>query len=238
MKMVIFLVTCGFLASLLSGSTGFGGASLLTPILTYCLGTKRAVPVLTITMLIGNAARAGLGFKEIAWKKVGLFLCTAAPLSALGALGFTVLPASIVTRIIGLSMVIFVLVKNFGKREFKVTNKETVGTGGLVGLLSGLVGSAGPISAVLFFSMNLSPIGYIASEAAATTVLHIIKTIIYGKLLDLSLKDWLLGLGMGSVMILGTYIAKKFVERVSIKNFHKLVSVFLVIMGIYMMITG
>jgi hypothetical protein len=50
--------------------------------------------------------------------------------------------------------------------------------GGIVGLVSGLVGSAGPIGASLFLSLDLNPIAYIASEAVTAVVMHITKTII------------------------------------------------------------
>lgn len=54
--------------------------------------------------------------------------------------------------------------------------------GGMVaGLISGLVGSAAPIGATLFLSLNLTPVAYIASYAVTSIAMHISKTIVYEK---------------------------------------------------------
>ena len=42
------------------------------------------------------------------------------------------------------------------------------GSGAVTGLLSGLVGSAGPIGAAVFLSLGLPPLVYVASDATAS----------------------------------------------------------------------
>jgi len=59
--------------------------------------------------------RLDFGFKEIKWKYVGLFCLGAVPLSALGALGFSILPKDIVTRCIGVVLIAMVLFKMIKK---------------------------------------------------------------------------------------------------------------------------
>ena len=61
--------------------------------------------------------------------------------------------------------------------------------GELVGLLSGLVGSAGPLGAAIFLSLNLNPIAYIASEAVTATAMHVVKTMVYQKYIGIGLKE-------------------------------------------------
>ena len=50
--------------------------------------------------------------------------------------------------------------------------------GGIVGLLSGLVGSAGPLGAAIFLSLGLPPVAYVASEAVTAFVMHGVKIIV------------------------------------------------------------
>ena len=88
------LIFTSFIAAFISGAAGFGGALLLLPVVTACVGADVAVPVLTIAQLIGNPSRMAFGIKQIDWKSVGLFCATALPLAALGAFGFSVLPRS------------------------------------------------------------------------------------------------------------------------------------------------
>src|SRR5574344_348509 len=95
------LITVGFIAGALSGSVGFGGGMILLPVITYFYGVDVAIPVSTIAQLMSNLSRMALGWKEIQWKKAAWFLLTAAPLTALGAIGFAVAPKMQMTRILG-----------------------------------------------------------------------------------------------------------------------------------------
>lgn len=52
--MFIILILSSFVAVLISGAAGFGGALLLLPVATACVGAEIAVPVLTVAQLIGN----------------------------------------------------------------------------------------------------------------------------------------------------------------------------------------
>jgi uncharacterized membrane protein YfcA len=234
----VLLLIVAFLASVISGNAGFGGSTLLTPILTLSQGPTIAVPMLTICLLFSNLARVAVGFKQIAWKSVGWFLLSAVPLSALGAFGFTILPKSIVTRVIGGALILFVVLKLVKFKEFKANNKILFAGGCVVGILSGLVGSAGPIGAALFLALGLPPIGYVASEAATASAQHIVKIVIYGSLLDIPTRVWILGIIMGLVMIIGTFVAKRFVDKIEMKKFNKIISIFLAIVGVYMLIGG
>jgi len=102
-----------FVAAAVSGAAGFGGALLLLPLLSKTIGTTLAVPILTIAQLIGNLSRAFLGFKQISWKPVAVFILGAIPMSILGAFSFVKIPAEILTRGIGLFIVIFIILKYY-----------------------------------------------------------------------------------------------------------------------------
>lgn len=78
------------MAGLLSGAVGFGGGMVLLPVVTSLYGIEVAVPVCTIAQLGSNLSKVVMGWRDIEWKQVGFFLITAAPLTALGALGFGV----------------------------------------------------------------------------------------------------------------------------------------------------
>lgn len=239
MELGVYIIAgvAGLIAAFLSGSTAVGGAALMTAVLTICIGGEYAVPVLTIVMLISNLARAGLGFHEIDWKSVKLFLIPSLPLSLLGALGFTLLPKIMVNKILGIAVVAFVFLKMF-KFQKIVAGKKSISFWGFVsGFLSGFVGSSGPISAALFFSLGLSPTGYIASEAAAVSIIHIAKIIVYGSIMNIERKLWVFAIIIGGIMMLGTFLAKKFIGKIKGKSFDLYVLVTMLLMGIYMVIS-
>ncbi len=238
MEIYIILILSSFIAALISGSAGFGGALLLLPVLILCVGAEIAVPVLTIAQLIGNLSRMAFGLKQIDWKKVALFSMTSLPLSALGAFGFSILSKSTVTRGIGAVLILLVILKYYRILKFKPSNKTLIFGGAITGLLSGLAGSAGPIGAAVFLSFGLQPIAYIASEAATATAMHIVKIVVYGKLVNIPLQSVNLGLLMGIAMIFGTYVANQFVKNMKKEVFQKYVAVLLCIVGAYMLIVG
>lgn len=236
--MYILLLAASFFAALLSGAAGFGGALLLLPVVVYVIGPEFSVPVLTIAQLIGNISRMAFGIKQIQWKPVGMFLATALPLTALGAFGFTVLPKNIVMRVIGAALILFVLLKMAAKLEFKPGKRTMLCGGAVVGLLSGLAGSAGPIGAAVFLSLGLPPVAYIASEATTATAMHLLKTVIYGSLMDVPAHAIFTGFAMGGVMVLGTFCANRFIRNMSKDKFQKYVAVVLLVVGGYMLIFG
>lgn len=234
-----FLLFIGsFFAAAISGAAGFGGALLLLPLLSKTIGTTMAVPVLTIAQLIGNLSRAFFGYKQIKWKPVYMFILGAVPMSVLGAVSFVKVPKEIITRAIGLAIIIFVILKYFKILKFKPNDKTMFIGGAVVGLISGLVGSAGPIGAALFLSLNLAPVSYIASEAVTAIAVHITKTIVYQKYLGIGMYAIGIGLFMGVAMIAGTWAGKKVIDKMSKEKFIKFVGVLLAVIGLQMLIMG
>ena len=234
----LLLFTGSFLAAAISGAAGFGGALLLLPLLSKTIGTTMAVPVLTIAQLIGNLSRAFFGFKQIKWKPVLMFILGAVPTSILGAFSFVKVPKEIITRGIGLAIIVFVVLKYFKVLKFEPGDRTMLVGGAVTGLISGLVGSAGPIGAALFLSLNLPPVSYIASEAVTAIAMHISKTIVYQKYLGIGLYALGIGLFMGVAMIVGTWAGKKAIDRMPKEKFVKFVGVLLAVIGLQMLIFG
>ncbi|MGK5095320.1 sulfite exporter TauE/SafE family protein [Deltaproteobacteria bacterium TL4] len=235
---LLILFFAAFVAAAISGAAGFGGALLLLPLLVATVGVTQAVPLLTIAQLIGNLSRAGFGFTHIHWKPVGLFLLGAIPLSVIGAMSFVQLPKDLVTRAIGAAILIFVALKYFGILKLKGGLRLLVVGGGVVGFLSGLVGSAGPLGAAIFLSLGLPPVAYIASEATTAVVMHGVKTVVYQQYITLDREFWVLAALMGVAMILGTWAAKRIIERLPKEIFQRLVFGLLVIIAVYMVVHG
>ena len=211
---------------------------MLLPAVTACVGAWIAVPVLTIAQLIGILSRMAFGFRQIDWKAVGLFCLTALPLAALGAFGFSMLPKDLVTRCIGGVLILLVLFKGCFKFSFRDGKKAMLIGGAVTGLLSGLAGSGGPIGAAAFLTLGLPPVAYIASEATTATAMHILKTVIYGKLMGLDAAAMMTGLAMGAAMVLGTFAANRIIRKMEKGKFQKYIALMLFVVGVYMLIVG
>jgi uncharacterized protein len=234
----VALFIAPFLVAGISGAVGFGGALLLLPLLIATVGVTQAVPLLTIAQLIGNFSRASFGFTQIRWKPVGLFLLGAIPFSTLGALSFVQLPKELVTRAIGAAILLFVALKYFSLLEIKNSLALLVCGGGVVGFISGMVGSAGPLGAAIFLSLGLPPVAYISSEATTALVMHGVKTLVYQRYIPVDREFWILSALMGIAMILGTWSAKKVIEHIPKETFRRAVAIMLVVIACYMVAHG
>jgi hypothetical protein len=235
---VALLVMGALVAAAVSGSAGFGGALLLLPLLTTVVGAEQAVPLLTVAQLVGNISRVGFGFRCIAWRPVGLFLIGAVPSSVAGSLLFVSLPPGILTRSIGVGVLAFAMLKYFRILTFSASNGLLLGGGALTGVLSGLIGSAGPLGAAVFLSLGLTPVAYVASEATTALTMHAVKTIVYGATLSLDAGFWSLAALLGASMVVGTWIANRYLRRVSAKGFERYVLILLAAVSVYLIVVG
>lgn len=234
-----FILFAGALiAAAISGSVGFGGALLLLPLLAGQLGTTLAVPLLTVVQLIGNLSRVFFGFRQIHWRPVVWFLAAALPASVLGALLFVSIPASWATRSIGLLLLVFVALRLAGRPHFKSGRGILLAGGAATGLLSGLAGSAGPLGAAVFLSLGLPPVSYVASEATTALVMHGAKTLVYLGQMNLPASLLPLAVFLGMAMVLGTWISKRWIERLPAERFRFFVTLVLVAMAVRMIWHG
>jgi uncharacterized protein len=99
---------------------------------------------------------------------------------------------------------LFVGLRYFGVLKLTPGPGLLITGGGIVGFLSGLVGSAGPLGAAIFLSLELPPVAYVASEATTALAMHGLKMIVYQQYISLGREFWFLAGLMGLAMILGT----------------------------------
>ena len=107
----LFLLFLGaFGAAALSGAAGFGGALLLLPLLAHSVVTWRC-PCLPWPRWSGMWPRVALGFSQIRWWPVTLFLATGLPGCILGALSFVSIDKTILVRLTGAAILAFVFIR-------------------------------------------------------------------------------------------------------------------------------
>ena len=141
-------------------------------------------------------------------------------------------------RCIGGAILAFVTLTSFKLLRLRPGRRLLVAGGGIVGFLSGLVGSAGPLGAAIFLTLELPPVAYIASEAVTALAMHVVKTVVYQRSLTLGRETWLLALLLGIAMIAGTWASKHIIERMKPEKFRAFVAVLLVILALQMLLFG
>lgn len=226
----------GWLAATISGVAGFGGGLLLLPLLTAIFGAKASVPVLTIAQLGANISRAGFSFKAIQWKPALLFCMGAVPFCVLGARLFVALPSATIVRILGCFLLLAVAFRRSKKRRIALEERWLPVFGGGVGFLSAVAGSAGPLGAFVFLSLSLPKLAYIATEAVTATLMHLTKTLVYGRFALLSPSSWAIGVSLGISMTLGSWTGKRLLERLPDEKFIAVAEGVMALSGVAMLI--
>lgn len=216
--MWLILVFVSWLAATISGVAGFGGSLIILPVFSFLIGAKKAIPILTIAWMMGNLSRAAFNYREICWRPVIYFCLGAVPASVIGARVFVELPPGIIMKVIAAFLLVIIVLRRFNVK-YALGEKWFLPWGALVGFLSAILGSAGPIGAVAFLSLNLSPAAYVASEAVTAVMMHLTKTVVYGRYSLLTGPDVLAGVVLGGAMVLGSWTAKKFIKKISGKAF-------------------
>ena len=237
MMMYLILILVGFVVGLLSGSVGFGGGMILLPTITYFYGIEVAVPVSTIAQMLSNLSKVGMGWGEINWKAVGRFLILAVPFTALGAFGFAKVPKGPMTIVLSSFLIVFAVMKIMGKMQLPHKPMTMIAGGGVTGFINGLLGISGPLSSAVFLTLELAPVSYIASEATAAAVMHIVKAIVYGKLNLMSGNIFLSGLMIGCAMMLGNFIAMRCIRNVNKKLYQKIVAGVMIAASLWLIIS-
>jgi uncharacterized membrane protein YfcA len=233
---ILIIIVFGFLAATLSGVVGFGGALFLLPILTNTIGIESAIPVLTIGQIFGNGSRVWFGRQKLKWKPILYFLATAIPLTILGSKLFVEVDKELLTKLTGAFLIVIVGLRRLNVKLTSIQDRTMLIGGGLTGVISGLVGSAGPIGALFFLGLNLTTTAYIASEAMTALTIHVTKTIVYQKYELINNEGLRLGLILGLTMILGSWTGKKLTDRLKREHFILIVEILLVVTGLQMII--
>ena len=230
----LLLIVVAWIASTMSGIAGFGGSLLVLPVFTRVVGAKRAIPLLTVSWLMGNFSRAVFGFRDIRWKPVVYFSAGAVPAAIIGAQLFVELPTGLIMKGIGAFLLLAVVARHTPLNR-ELPPAWLVPVGALVGFLSALIGSAGPLGAAAFLSLNLPPPAYVASEAVTAVLMHLTKAVMYEQYNLITTADLEMGFVVGLAMVAGSWTSRRFLTKIPGRRFSIAVECLLVVVALTML---
>jgi uncharacterized protein len=229
----VLVLVVGFAAGVVSGIVGTGATIILLPVLVLAFGPREAVPIMAIVALMSNFAKITSWWKEIDWRACAAYAVGGVPAAALGARTLLVLPEKFVDVALGL----FFLAMVPGRRWLATRNLRfgfwhLAMAGAVIGFLTGIVVSTGPLSVPAFAAYGLVKGAFIATEAAGSLALYISKALVFREFGALPFDIVLKGLISGSSVMAGTYTARLIVERLSVATFQRLLDGVMVIAGL------
>jgi uncharacterized membrane protein YfcA len=226
------------LASVVGGVSGYGTGALMPLVLVPIVGAEPVVPIIAISSLLTNTSRAAAFFASIDARRVLIVLAGATPTCILGAWGFTRLTNVGALLVIGGMMILSVPLRRFLRRR-----DVRLGEGGLIagalgfGLAAGGTTGAGIILLSLLMAAGLESGAVIATDAAISIVLGIVRVLVFGVAGVIDRTVIGLALLIGLVAFPGAFLAKAFVERMPLRA-HTAILDGVVLFGGLMMIVG
>ena len=219
--------------SIVGGVAGFGAGLTLLPILIFILGVRTAIPVLTVTMLLGNLGRVWWSRHDIHPRVAGSFLAGAIPATALGAMLFAGTSSDWLGRAVGVFLLAALPLRRLlqgGGLAVRLGHFPIVGAA--VGTLSSIIVTTGPILTPLFLAFGLRKAAYIGTEAVCAMAMHLTRGAVFTRYALLTWDAVLLGSLLGGTMFVGSWIARRLVDRMSERVFLWIVEALLVVMGL------
>ncbi len=227
------LAGISFLGAVVSAITGFGGGMLFLPFLTAVVGPTRAVPILTVMMLLGTPSRAWLNRRELRWGIVRWYWLGASLGAGVGASVFLSLPVGLLTKVIGVFLILAAFWRHVPGKDLSIESERSfvlVGAGG--GFVGGIVGGMGPMVSPFFLAAGLTGPAFVGTVAACAVWMHIVKLVVYGRGGALEPEALAMGGVLGVAMVLGTLAGTRVLRRLDAKRFRVLVEALLALIGV------
>ena len=219
--------------SVVGGVAGFGAGLTLLPILVFILGARAAIPVLTVTMLIGNISRVWWSRHDINRAVVVRFLVGAVPATALGAMLFVGASSEWLGRLIGVFLLATLPLRRlFQSSGLVVRLRHFPFVGAGVGALSSVVVTTGPVVTPFFLAYGLRKAAYIGTESVCGMAMHFTRGAVFARYSILTWDAIGLGCVLGGTMFAGSWIARRLMDNMSERVFLWIVEGMLLVSGL------
>jgi len=229
----------GLVAGTLGGVVGFGTSIMLMPALVLVFGPREAVPIMAVASIMANASRVAAWWRDLDWRAVGAYSVTAVPAATAGAATLMVLPPRAVEFVLGLFFIAMIPARRwFAAQNFKLGLGHLAAAGAVIGFLTGIVATTGPINAPFFLAYGLVKGAYLGTEALGSLAMFVAKAITFRGLGALPLETLGKGVIIGSSLVAGAFIAKRYVRQIDAERFRLLMDGLLLIAGLTMLWAG
>jgi uncharacterized protein len=235
---LLLIAAMGIAASLIGGVAGYGTGALMPLVLVPIVGAEPVVPIIAISALFTNTSRAAAFNNVIDWRRALIIVAAAMPTAMLGAWGYTMLTGTGAMLVIGSMLALSVPLRRLSrKRGLTLGEGSLAGASVLWGFVVGGTSGAGIILLSMLMAVGLEGAAVIATDAAVSVVIGIVKIGVFGVFGAVTAKVVAVALLIGFVAFPGAFLAKALVERLPV-HVHTAILDAVVIGGGLMMVIG
>lgn len=236
---LIALFLVALLAGVLGGLVGTGSSLVLLPPLVYVYGPRVAVPIMGIAAVMNNFGRVAAWWRRIDWRAVLAYAAPGMPAAVLGAHTLLTISPNLVEGVLGAFFVVMIPIRHLvAARDWRVRLWQLAIAGAIIGFLTGLILSTGPLSVPVFTGYGLSGGAFLGTEAASSLVLYVGKMVTFGQFGALTGDVVIRGLIIGTALMIGPFLARPIVRRIRPRTYDLLIDAVLIVAAVGMFIAA
>jgi uncharacterized membrane protein YfcA len=232
---IIYLAALTFLAGILGTVTGFGISTIMVPVVLLFLPLPETLLLVGVIHWFGDIWKMYFFKHGFDTKLLLLFAVPGIIMAYVGARMALTLPEILLSRFVGLILLVYVVYLTFRPNFRLKDNFLTASLGGAgSGFLGGVSGvGGGALRAVVLTAFNLPKSAYIFISGLTGFAIDASRIATYffgGTRIDSSL-SWGLAIFIPA-SFLGAYLAKRVVNKIPQKSFRGVIAAFLFIIGV------
>jgi uncharacterized membrane protein YfcA len=211
------IATLAAISAITGGVAGYGTGALMPLILVPIVGAAPVVPIIAISAMFTNTARVAAFRHALDRRRAAIALISALPTCVLGAFLYTLLTGRGAALVIGATLIATVPLRRLLKRRGrKLGDNAYIAAAAGWGIVVGGTTGAGVIMLSLLMAAGLEGAAVIATDAAVSLGMGIVKIAVFGAAGVLTTTGIASALVSGVVAFPCTLIAKLIVERLPV----------------------
>ncbi len=234
-----WFIILSLLAEILGTVGGFGSSVFFVPMASYFMDFQTVLGITALFHLSSNITKIGF-FRKGFDKKLMLYLGIPAVIFvALGAFLSKYAKPEILTLVLGVFLVAFALLFLINKNlKVGASKKNALIGGSLSGLFAGLLGTGGAIRGATMSAFDLNKEKFIATSAIIDLGIDLSRSVVYTYNGYVHWKDMYLIPILIVVSIVGTYLGKIVLDRITQDQFKRFVLFLLFGIGLLTIISN
>jgi uncharacterized membrane protein YfcA len=217
--------------------TGIGNAMLLSVVaMAQILPPKDSTGAVLLLLLVGDLVAIWLYFKTVDWKLLVSMIIPVLVGLGLGAVFLHLVSDSLLKKTIGV-IVLLLLVLGFWPDKLGVQRKPIgYGYGGLAGFTTMVANAGGPAVSLYLLAAKYDKFRFLGTSAWFFFIVNVAKTPISIGLGIVRPEILLFAAALIPAVLIGTWIGKLVIDRISQKSFNLWVTIMVAISAVYLII--
>lgn len=232
MRTILFLVVA-LISEILGTVGGFGSSAIFVPLAGFFFSLQTVLALTGVLHVFSNIAKLVFFRKTIDFKIVLWIGIPSVVLVIVGAQLNSMIEMKYAELLLGIFLVLFSTFLYFLPHYRLAANKRnSIATGSVAGFLAGLIGTGGAIRGMGLAAFDLEKSTFVATSAAVDLGVDLSRSIVYIYNGYLKAEYYFLIPILLAIAVLGSWIGKKVLDKVSQDNFKKMVLILLFLIGI------